>query len=306
MVAVPVALHKPETQLEQPHYMHLLSEGFSPDEIAQLEVWGCRSMSASSANKLGIKKYDKGLKRHLNHDGGLWLEFDQSSGYGQIRFNTPLKTSDGKTYKYLSPARPARAWIPPTAKTWKQVEAITEGYKDAAMPTLRGCPTAAIVGTYNVIYSVPKGCGVPLIYDSDGWRKPQVMRALFLGSIWCDSRINLFPTMPQFPTGGACEFFKSGHTISDYQELVNTAYKPVDFLREWMTRWGDFDLETKLRCEAVALEVLRWMRQPDVVLQYLQAKKDDKTGQMPELIKGISDKHQDEPDRFLTTAIEVA
>ena len=130
MVAVPVALHKPETQLEQPHYMHLLSEGFSPDEISELETYGIESVSISQAKDRKIQKWNG--HNHVS-DGGLYFPFHDD--YGQIRFNTPI-TVDGETFKYLGPQKPARAWFPSNP-----VYAITEGWKDAAMPTVRGIPT---------------------------------------------------------------------------------------------------------------------------------------------------------------------
>lgn len=250
-----------DTQLATEHYTHLLEEGFTSDEITELEAYGCRSISRLEALKLGIKKWNG--TRHVS-DGGLYFPFHPD--YGQIRLNQPIKV-DGRTFKYLGPSKPVRAWRPKT-----KVHAITEGWKDAAMPTVRGITTAAIVGVDNIIYCVPMGCETPIIFDSDGWQKPQVVRALVIGALWTNGRINLFPEMEEYPTGGACEFFKSGGTISEYQGLIDNALTPADFISEWITHWAGFDEALKVECVKVATELTYVLEHADKYIVHLQDK----------------------------------
>ena len=248
-----------KTALKSDHYSHLISEGFNPDEITELEAYGCRSITQTEALKLGIKKWN-GL-RHVS-SGGLYFPFHND--YGQIRLDNPIE-SDGKKFKYLGPSKPARAWYPTS-----RVKAFTEGWKDAAMPSVRGIATGAIVGVDNIIYCVPKGCNIPIIFDSDGWGKPQVVRALVIGAIWTNGKINLFPFMEDYPTGGACEFFKSGNTISDYQGLIDAAMKPADFISVWISHWAEFDEELKADCARVAMELSHILQSPNKYLTHLQ------------------------------------
>ena len=210
------------TNLDKQHYEHLISEGFTPEEIEHLEVLGVRSLSLEEVTQKGIKKWNG--TRHVSC-AGLWMPFQ--GNYGQVRFNEPIEVG-GKKFKYLGPRGAAKAWMP------LGFQAITEGFKDAAKPTLLGCPTAAIVGVDNIIHTIPKDCKKPIIFDSDGWVKPQVVRALIKGALWTGGKINLFPKMPEYPCGGACEFFKSGASIKDYFDLIEKAMLPMDFLERWM------------------------------------------------------------------------
>ena len=289
-------------KLDEGHRPYFTDRAFTSEHIETLQDWGVRSISKAEALSLGIKKYDGDIRTHLS-DGGIWMPYTPT--YGQIRFNEPLKTSKGETFKYLSPRTPAKAWIPPACTDWTEVQAITEGWADAAAPTVRGIPTAAIVGVYNVIYSVPQGCKVPMIYDSDGWQKPQVVRALILGSLWTGGKINLFPEMEQFPAGGGCEFFKAGYSISDYQELINKAYKPIDFLGEWICRFPSMDPRVKVKALWVATEALSWLNQPGQMVDNLVKQRDDKLEEFKQ-IKGLSGEHVPNADKFLDDAVEVA
>jgi hypothetical protein len=255
--------HTPNTKLEKPHYEHLLSEGFTPDEITKLEIYGLKSISSSEAASMGIKKWNG--TRHIN-DGGLWFPFTED--YGQIRFNTPL-IANGKAFKYLGPSAPVKAWFPPEGR----YEAITEGWKDAAMPTVRGVTTAAIAGVSNIIYSVPQDCQRPIIFDSDGWYKPQVVMALIVGALWTNGKINLFPPMNNYPTGGACEFFKNGGTIGDYQKLIDEAMKPADFLKKWISHWETIeDPALKSQCASAAAASVYRLQNAHQFISVLESK----------------------------------
>ena len=283
--------------LDQQHHGYFYDRAFTAQHLDQLTAWGVRSISPKDALDRGIKKWDGIARTHLS-DGGIWMPFSQT--YGQIRFNTPLTTAAGETFKYLSPATPAQAWVPPTVEDWAGVQAMTEGWADAAAPTIRGVPTAAIVGVYNIIYSVPKGCKVPIIFDSDGWAKPQVVRALILGSIWTNGKINLFPEMPQFPNGGGCEFFKAGYSIADYQALVDGAMKPRDFLEAWVAKWPSLPSRTRTKAVWVASECLEWLTNPNAVLAGLERQREAKATE-----NGLSPQHVPNPDKFLDSAVEM-
>jgi|GEM_PF-4475532 len=300
MVASPLntATAPDPATLSVEHYGYFTERGFNFEHIAQIKAWGVKSITKREALSRGIKKYDPLAKEHLS-DGGIWLPF--TDAYGQVRFNTPIKTRDGKTYKYLSPATPARAWIPPGGIGIKSCSAITEGWADAAAPTVRGVRTAAIVGVYNVIYSIERGCQVPIIFDCDGWRKPQVMRALLQASIWTDGKVNLFPYMEQYPDGGGSEFFKAGHTPADYQQLINQAMRPEALLKAWIEHWPSLDPKEAQGAVWVASEALQWLRNPDTLLDYLQQCRDEK---IP-ADKGVSSTHQPTHQDFLSQAVEV-
>jgi hypothetical protein len=247
--------------LKPEHYQHLQDEGFTSDEIEELKSYGARSISLTESLKLGIKKWNG--TRHVS-DGGLYFPFHQE--YGQVRLNTPVE-AEGRKFKYLGPAKPAKCWYPQP-----KIHAITEGWKDAAMATVRGMPTGAIVGVDTIIYSMPQGCGIPIIFDSDGWRKPQVVRALVTGSLWMNGRINLFPEMPEHPTGGACEWFRSGGTLSQYQDLIDGAFKPVDFLSQWINYWINLDEVTRAECARVAAELTHILQNPDKYIRHLESR----------------------------------
>ena len=139
------------------------------------------------------------------------------------------------------------------------------------MPTVRGIPTAAIVGVDNIIHCINKDCKLPIIFDSDGWTKPQVVRALVVGSMWTGGKINLFPQMPNYPTGGACEFFKN-HSIADYQQLIDAAMKPADFIAVWVEKWQDFDDALKADCAKIATELSYALQHSSRYIQYLESK----------------------------------
>lgn len=297
MVATPIVSRETNDNLSPDHFPYFIERGFNFDHIQLIQSWGVRSINLQESLRLGIKKYDPGTKRHLS-DGGIWFPF--TSTYGQVRFNTALKLKSGEEYRYLSPRQPAKAWIPPGGHGFGSVDAITEGWADAAAPTVRGVRTAAIVGTYNVIYSVDKDCGVPLIYDSDGWMKPQVMRALILGALWTNGRVNLFPQMEAYPSGGGSEFFKSGRTIADYQQLINEALTPHQLIKKWIGFWGQMDRATQTKAIGVAAEAAYWIRNPDQVLRYLEQCRDQK---IPVEV-GTSIYHEETHIDFLAQAIE--
>lgn len=298
MVATPIPTTAPAQALAPEHHSYFWDRGFNLAHLQKIQEWGVRSITETEALAMGIKKYDPGTGMHLS-GGGIWFPF--SADYGQVRFNEPLTLAKGDRFKYLGPRKPATAWIPPTAKGWQGVEAITEGWADAAAPTVRGIPTAAIVGTYNIIHSVPMGCRIPIIFDSDGWTNPGVMRALLQGAIWTHGKINLFPHMEAYPKGGGSEFFKAGYTINDYRTLIDEAMTPYQLLLKWVEHWGRMPRKAQTYSVAVAMEAREWLRNPDAVLTYLTQQRDEKKTNPDE---GISPNHEDDAESFLAKAIE--
>jgi hypothetical protein len=77
------------TKLAPAHYDHLISEGFTPEQVAICEGWGVRSISASEAKLM-----------KLGNNSGLYFPF--SNGYGQIRLDKPVKGDDGRPKKYMN------------------------------------------------------------------------------------------------------------------------------------------------------------------------------------------------------------
>ena len=250
--------------LRPEHQQHLLDEGFTLEQIATLESWGVRSITQAVALALGLKKWDGAQGKHLSGPG---LYFSFTDDYGQIRFDAP----SGALPKYLGPAKSPPAWVPP-ATTIHGCEAATEGYKDAAMPTLRGVATAAVVGVSNIVYSLPRGWGKAIIFDSDGWENHAVVDALLTGAIWTHGRINLFPEMAQYPKGGACEFFKAGGTIEGYRALIDAAMKPVDFIQEWVKHWGGMTDIGRMEAARVACKWVYRLQHATDYMRSLDAK----------------------------------
>lgn len=268
-----------KTKLQQSHYDHLIDESFTPEEILELEGWGVRSIDLSEALKLGIKKWD-GFK-HVS-DGGLYFPF--SAEYGQVRLNTPITVQEKgklKTFKYLGPSKPTKVWYPCT-----DVQALTEGWKDAAIPTVRGVPTGAIAGIWNVIHCVPQGCEIPIIFDSDVWCKPHLVHGLVQAGVWTQGRINLFPEMEAYPKGGACEFFKSGGTIADYQELIDEAMPPAEFLGQWVNHWERFDQGLRSECAYVAERLSLYLEMESTYIKELESQAQDKIAEWLGKTKG--------------------
>ena len=295
MVATPVNT-APVQALAPEHHSYFWDRGFNLAHLQKIQEWGVRSITETEALAMGVKKFDPDTGKHLSN-GGIWFPF--TADYGQVRFNEPLTLAKGDRFKYLGPRKPATAWIPPTAKGWASVEAITEGWADAAAPTVRGVNTAAIVGTYNIIHSVPMGCRIPIIFDSDGWVKPGVMRALLLGSIWTQGKINLFPAMPEYPNGGGCEFFKSGRTADDYKALIDGAMTPYQLIQKWIEFWPKLPTKAQTHAVGVATEASQWLRRPDAVLTYLEQQRAKKN---PD--PGLSAHHEETYLEFLDQAIE--
>lgn len=237
-----------DTALEQLHYDHLLSEGFTPSHIAQLEEMGVQSLSTTKALQRGFKAWSEADRCWLS-SAGLYFPFTQT--FGQIRCDTPLMRSNGKPAKYLTPCGAAtQAYVP------KDCRVITEGFKDALAGSLHGgIETGAVAGVSHIPKALPKGCGHIILFDSDGWRNPQIVFALIKAAQHCDGKIQLVPELPGEPKGGLCEYFKAGYTADDYAKLIDSAMHPDEFLWAWIDKWGrlEFEPRQKMHCTRIAM-----------------------------------------------------
>lgn len=254
------------TNLEPSHFQHLIGEGFTSDQIHTMETWGVKSLTEAKAEALGFKLWDKLQRKYLT-DGGL--NFPHSKAFGQIRFNNPLRPKNKKEVKYLSTANSDPVmWLAGT--NLEQLEAATEGFKDAAICTLNGIKTGGFTGIDFVPYNVPQGWGKPIIFDSDGWRNPSVMAGLIKAALWTEGKINLFPEMEAYPKGGACEFFLTGHTADDYLALIEESYDPKDLLVKWSEKFIHYDDTLRYECVRVYCEAIEKLKQPREWLTYQQ------------------------------------
>lgn len=210
--------------LELDHYQHLLDEGFSNDHIEKMIQDGVRSMSAIESQKKGY-----GMKNQK----GVWA----SAGSGlyfpdlkQLRLDQPLENEKGKKVKYLSLHGEVEK-----LKFSSDTKVITEGSKDAYAGTLiGGIPTAAIAGVSHIQKSIRADSGYTIIFDSDGWTNPKVIRQLINAGKHLDGKVTLVPRIPDQPKAGLCEFFKSGKTAQDYADLIKSAKHVDQFLEDFI------------------------------------------------------------------------
>ncbi|UJB70332.1 hypothetical protein HRE53_04230 [Acaryochloris sp. 'Moss Beach'] len=228
-------------QLEPHHRDNLLSEGFTDQEIDILiSKYRVRSLSESQALELGFKSWDG--EKWISSSG---IFFPFTEGFGQLRADSPIPRKDGKPAKYLTQkARSSEAFIP------EGCVAITEGFKDALMATLRGVPTGAIAGVSHYRKALPKSCKYTIVFDSDGWTNPQVFHNLIKAGLWCRGKVLILDPMPDSPKGGLCELYRAGGELD-----LSKAVKPLDLILDLPNHWKDSPSEKipKLAEKAVKL-----------------------------------------------------
>lgn len=217
--------------LKPEHRSHLIDEGFTLSEINDWVENGLVSLDEEEAFSKGFKVYIKQEDQPGRYISGSGLFFPFTNNFGQLRLDEPIDIYKYKA-KYLTPANTqSKAYIP------EGCIAVTEGIKDARMGMVRGgVPIGAVAGVSHYKKTLPKGCGYTILFDSDGWVNPKVMLNLINAGLWCEGRIQLIPTLPDYPKGGICEYFKSGYTEQDFQELIEEAYTPKKLLLEWASR----------------------------------------------------------------------
>jgi phage/plasmid-associated DNA primase len=200
------------SQLQLQHAQHLIEEGFNAGQIARWVDQGLQSLSSDQAKEKGFKTKNK--------DGrwisGAGLYFPFVGDFGQIRLDVPIDRQNGAQAKYL----------------------ITEGAKDAAAGTLHGgIPTGAIAGVSHY-RALKEGTGYTILFDADGWVNASVFSNLFHAAKWVGGKVQLLPEIKGYPKAGLCEYFKAGHTSSDYKALIESAKKPETLLMEWGKHFG--------------------------------------------------------------------
>lgn len=249
--------HTLDTDLATEHYTHLLSEGFTEHQIWELEQFGVKSLTKLQALKEQFKVWDDKSAGFLS-DAGLKFPFTKT--FAQIRFDTPLvvtnKAGKERKVKYLSPSGAhSEAFLPDGVKV------ITEGAKDAwAGIFYGGIPTGCLAGVSHTEKALKEGCGYTILFDSDGWKNPNVAQQLIKSAQWCEGKIQLVPEIQGEPKGGLCEYFKAGATPEDYADLIASAMWPDQFLWEWMKRWQNYSDDLKGRCLKVTLKAAEDMR----------------------------------------------
>ncbi|ASC70311.1 hypothetical protein XM38_012480 [Halomicronema hongdechloris C2206] len=131
--------------------------------------------------------------------------------------------------------------MPPGA-TLSDLAAVTEGWKDAAIATIRtGRPVGAIAGVSHIAKTLPAGVGVTTVFDSDGLTNANVMQALIRGGLHLGGKITLIPR-DIGEKCGATEFFGSGRTQSDFDQLLAGARNPRAFFLQWLGYLSDAPL----------------------------------------------------------------
>lgn len=221
------------------HEAHLRAEGFSEADINKMMALGVRSLTSEEAQQMGF--WAKDDKRGRISSRGLHFPF--GGDFGQLRCDDP-PIRDGKPAKYLSPVgKGSQAYLPDGAK-W-----ITEGWKDAyAGAAHGGIPVGAIAGVSHYRKALPKGSGLGVIFDADGWRNPSIFYNLVRAAQWTGGKIQLVPEIPGEPKGGLCEWFKTGATDADFGALLASAMTPQDFLLELPKHWRGLDFKAFHKC----------------------------------------------------------
>ncbi|MDZ4871986.1 MAG: hypothetical protein CLLPBCKN_001374 [Chroococcidiopsis cubana SAG 39.79] len=135
---------------------------------------------------------------------------------------------NGKRLKYLSPSGvQSQAYIPPDCK------AITEGMLDALVGRCRGgISIGALAGVSHFRKALPEGHGYTILFDADGRDNPSVIGNLYHAGKHGKCKIQLIPRIKGEPKAGIEEYFKAGYTADDFKQLIESALKPDDFLRQ--------------------------------------------------------------------------
>lgn len=205
------------------HQQHFVDDGWTPAEIDQaVKDYGVRSVSQREAIAL--------LGYSNNVTSGIWFPF--GSGFGQLRLDSPGLGMP----KYLSPrkgiAKPC-IWVPSGCQV-SDLAAVTEGWKDAFLATIRGGkPVGAIAGVTHVPSILPQGLGLTLVFDSDGLRNANVAQALIKGGLHLKGKIALIPE-DAGDKAGFTEFFSSGYDQGGFNNLLANAQAPRQFLLDWL------------------------------------------------------------------------
>lgn len=208
------------------HYQHFINDDWKPEEIVlAVNEYGLRSVAIDEA---------KQLLGHVPPSGGIWFPFSES--WGQLRPDSEKYPDGRKAPKYCSPRGeigPQALWVPKNYSA-SSLAGVTEGWKDAFIATIRGGqPIGAIAGVSHVLKALPEGLGITLIFDSDGWQNASVMQSLINGGLHLNGKIVLIPEASG-KKAGFTEFFNSGASESDFNDLLIEAQTPRSLFIEWL------------------------------------------------------------------------
>lgn len=241
-----------ETNLVPAHYAHLQAEGFTPEQIYSLECdHGIESLTLGQALRQNFKVWDEENAKWASSSG---LKFPFTKTFAQVRCDELIERK-GKKVKYITPLKAkSEAMLP------KGCRVITEGAKDAYAGSMHGSiPTGALAGVSHTRKALAEGCGLTILFDSDGWHNPQVVYNLISSACYCNGKIQLVPEIEGEPKGGLCEYFKAGHSADDYAELIAGAMRPEKFLWEWMQRWKDYSPSLRADCVQTTVRLGEWL-----------------------------------------------
>lgn len=212
------------------HLSHLEGEGLS---YADIEKFSKHQMPESwdsiQSETYGILGLDPETKTKVNPAG---LAIPAGTGQFQLRADLPVLSFSGDPTKYLSRAGAStEAWYPHGIDK-SEIMAVTEGWKDAMVLNIHGILCASLVGV-GCYKDLPLGCGYIVIFDSDGWKNPEVFRNLIKAGFHTGGEVLLIPPIPHEPKGGAVELFRASMSIS-----LADALDPRTMLRSWPDKWS--------------------------------------------------------------------
>jgi ABC-type oligopeptide transport system ATPase subunit len=233
------------------HQQHLSLEGFSDELIEKFNQDGLiESLTPDEAYKagFGVAIDNKPVT------GGL--KFNFSPTFSQLRLDDReiFKKDNGNGVTYLSLGGAVTldcAYIPDGCK------AITEGMKDAlAFTHISGIPTGAVAGVSHVTKALPKNCKYTIIFDHDAWNNFEVFISLIRAGVHCNGKVAIIPEIEGYPKAGGCEYFKSGKTSPDYQQLLDSAQSPIAMFDTWFERQEITDVKSAVTVAVQAAKLM--------------------------------------------------
>ncbi|MCP6759852.1 MAG: hypothetical protein NHB32_14050 [Fischerella sp. CENA71] len=247
-------------------YNHILGRGFTPEQIAKMEELNLlKSVYRRDAEELGVYN----LLQELNDKAGyaqdhVGLLFDFGKGFYQIRPDYPKVGTNGRVIKYQSPYRvPSQVWMPENA------QGVTEGMFDALVLNFHygyACGAMAGVSHYKLL---PQNSKLTIFFDNDAWHNPQVVHNLVNAAEWTGGKIVIIPECNNDKKSGAEEYFKAGHTKENFEELVNKAHTPKDFIKEALRRVNS------ISDQALLIRKLLWLASSRIPREAYIAEVDD-------------------------------
>lgn len=213
--------------LNQENYLQfrVIKREFYEHEIKAMVDIRLSTVTMEEIHRMG---YPKGIT-----SGGWYFPFNPERTFGQVRPDVDYIDDEGKVCKYLSPIDSKSDVFLPAGAAW-----VTEGFVDGMYANFRGGVLFGIMAGVSHYKALQEGCGVSFLFDSDGWHNPDVFRNLVKAALHTKGRIQLLPVVTEVGKDGCEEYFKSDKTAEEFQELLDNAYAPKDFLKELPNRWA--------------------------------------------------------------------